>query len=235
MSVEPHDPTRAGPPVPTASAEGVVFSLSEIQAECLKAARGRGLPWGLAEEAGMAASWLAAAGLPGPEAMLRLLEDSLRDPPAVVAGTWRGARGGLLCPLRTGCALTDFCALPAGLGGGALTLVDVAHPLLLLPFAAQVAGRLEQRIGVEWPGFAALLAENGCRISASAPGAERAPRATVSLARNDAGAVITPLGREGRRVSLDVWRRLDELAMRTTVPATARSQADAGAAASDND
>ena len=43
----------------------MTFSLNEIEAIGKRAARGAGLPWGLAEEAGKAARWLTARGLPG--------------------------------------------------------------------------------------------------------------------------------------------------------------------------
>ena len=42
------------------------WSLNELDAMARKAARGAGYSWGLAEEAGRATRWLAAAGLPGP-------------------------------------------------------------------------------------------------------------------------------------------------------------------------
>ena len=45
-------------------------SLNEIDSLCQKAARGAGLDWGLAEEAGFAAAWLAARGADGAAALL---------------------------------------------------------------------------------------------------------------------------------------------------------------------
>lgn len=235
MTTEPQDPTRSGPPVPDASAGDVVFSISEIQAACLKAARGSGLPWGLAEEAGMSAAWLAAAGLPGPELVLQLLEGPRGEPPAVAPGLWRAARGGSICPIRAGAALCDFATLPEGIGARTLAITDVRLPLLILPFAAQIARRTGRWIGAEWPNVRALLGPNGYRLSVTQQQAELTPLATVTLAWAQQAEGGAEPGRSGRRVALDVWGRLDELAMRTTVPATARSHADAGAAASDND
>ena len=46
-------------------------SLNEIESLCKKAARGAGLSWGLAEEAGKAARWLSAHGLDGPGVLAR--------------------------------------------------------------------------------------------------------------------------------------------------------------------
>ena len=45
------------------------WSLGEVRALAVKAARGSGLPWGLAEEAGFAVQWLEARGGPGVEAL----------------------------------------------------------------------------------------------------------------------------------------------------------------------
>jgi hypothetical protein len=235
MSDEPHDPTRAGSPVPAADIEGAVFSLSEIQAVCLKAARGSGLTWGVAEEAGMAAAWLAAAGLPGAELMLGVLEHPHRAPPAVAAGTWRAADGGRVCPIAAGATLSDFAALPEGIGKGGLTIVATACPAVILPFAAQAARRTGRAVRVGWPGVDALLAPQGHRIS-GAEGSIAVAVATVSLSPAAAESwSLEQLRRTGRSVAREVWQRLDDLAMRTTVPATARSHADAGAAALDND
>jgi len=39
-------------------------------------------------------------------------------------GIWRAARGGALCPVLAGTALSDFAALPEGLGAERLVLED---------------------------------------------------------------------------------------------------------------
>ncbi|WP_284735871.1 DUF3726 domain-containing protein [Dongia deserti] len=212
-----------------------MFSISEIQAVCLKAARGSGLPWGLAEEVGAGAAWLTAAGFPGPELVLQLLQAPPGEPPTVGPGKWRAAQGELLCPIKAGAALSDFAALPEGIGAGKLTMLEVAFPLLVLPFAALVARGMQRPVRVHWHGFDAVLAPDGYWISASVQGAELAQQATVVLVCEGTIHSLAQLGCSGRRVPLDVWRRLDDLAMLTTVPATARSHVDAGAAASDND
>ena len=49
-------------------------TLAEIEAYLRKAARAAGLDWGLAEEAGKAARWLAAFDLPGAEITLAHLQ-----------------------------------------------------------------------------------------------------------------------------------------------------------------
>ena len=49
------------------------WSLGETGALALKAARGAGMTWGLAEEASEAVVWLQARGLPGVSALCRYL------------------------------------------------------------------------------------------------------------------------------------------------------------------
>jgi Protein of unknown function (DUF3726) len=234
MNDEPNDPTRAGSPVP-AAIEGAVFSLSEIQSICLKAARGAELPWGLAEEAGMAASWLTAAGLPGAELLLELLEGPRLERPRATAGQWKSHHGGLLCPIATGAALSDFALLPEGIGDGLLVVERLGLPVVTLPFAAAVARTTGRTLRIDWPGFTAFLAPDGHWLSESAEGAGLAREATATLTWISTSPSVTQLGRMGRRVMRNVWQRLDGLAMLTTVPATTRSHADAGAAGSDNE
>lgn len=68
---------------------------------CLTAARGAGLPWGLAEEAGYAAGWLTARGMDGGAALLahlgtlaggRVCRDHLRPGVVGAGGAARFAR-----------------------------------------------------------------------------------------------------------------------------------------------
>ncbi|KMW60818.1 hypothetical protein AIOL_000983 [Candidatus Rhodobacter oscarellae] len=51
------------------------MSLGELQALAAKAARGAGLSWGLAEEAGWAVRWLEARGLAGAAALAGVLPE----------------------------------------------------------------------------------------------------------------------------------------------------------------
>ena len=55
----------------------MALSQNEIESLCIKAARGAGYSWGLAEQAGFAAGWLAARGLDATAPLLALLRDRL--------------------------------------------------------------------------------------------------------------------------------------------------------------
>lgn len=113
----------------------------EVEALCTKAARGAGMAWGLAEEAGFAAGWLQAHGIDGAGALAAYLDGGLGVAPVASPGHWTGA--GPLCPIATGAALSDFRDLPAG--ALPLRLDPVAHPVLLRPFLG--AGRVLEQAG----------------------------------------------------------------------------------------
>ena len=113
----------------------LLWSLNEVDSICRKAARGIGLPWGMAEEAGRAARWLTEQGLPGAQSMAALLAmidgrnyvslvpqiDQSILPPS----------GGELCPVVTGVVLTD-----RDMTGAPWATGPMMWPVLLLPFVA---------------------------------------------------------------------------------------------------
>jgi len=78
-------------PPSTSRDEMISLSRNEIRAECEKALRGTGLPWGIARDGGMMASWLGGMGLPFLGGINRAVETiaqdqgSGRDPVSVVS------------------------------------------------------------------------------------------------------------------------------------------------------
>ena len=117
------------------------WSLGETSALAVKAARGCGMSWGLADEAGYAVRWLQARALPGVAALCCYLNwrasGKLVDWPAEVGAT------SSYCPIQTGTALAD----------GGITLDTqfsrVQNPLLMLPFIALRAGSNVIRIELD--------------------------------------------------------------------------------------
>ena len=99
------------------------WSLGEVRSLAIKAARGCGMPWGLAEEAGMAVAWLEARDLPGVEALALYLDD--------IEGE---EYSGQFCPIAFGAQLSD-----RGNWQGAKP-AQVRQPLLLSPFLALTTG-----------------------------------------------------------------------------------------------
>lgn len=226
-------------PGPTAEAAGPPLSRSEIEALCTKAARGAGMAWGLAEEAGFAAGWLSARGIDGPRALADHLAWAQDLPwqdicPTVAPGDWTARDGGMLCPVALGATLCDFSTLrEAALDGAGLVVGPVSHPVILLPFLAAMAQRLGHGVDVLWPGGRIAVAPSG-GVGGALAGLAALEHARLTLRpASDAPDIARPAGRVGcRRDTLD---RLEALALRTTVPPSAQSRADAGAGTSDND
>lgn len=125
-------------------------SLGEIDSLARRAARGAGMSWGLAEEAGKATAWLCAHSLLGAETLALLLkQNEERDPlagnPRPEKDAWR-AHSGNLCPIATGAALSDRAIEVSKLS--MLQLLRCDMPLLLLPFLASIAQSTGVTIGL---------------------------------------------------------------------------------------
>lgn len=198
-----------------------VLSSNEIDAMAKKAAKGAGMPWGLASDAGKAARWLADHGLPGPELLADLLD-------------WRdGRRYADVAPPDVGLSWVDHpapldpvvvgtvCADLAGrLVSGRAELGRVRQPLLL-GFALSVAA---SRTGTE------LVARwDDAALGVSADGAT----AHGSLLASEAMVVVEPGGLDGDRlaapaagwaVDAGAWARLEAFAHRTYAPDTEASR-----------
>lgn len=213
------------------------YSIGEIAGLIQKAYRGIGRPWGLAEEAGRAADWLASRGLPGPDMFALLTRrfdgTDCRDcTPIDLTGPWK-APGSGLCPVIAG---SSFCDAPMGVREpGGLSMHAVVAPLLILPFAAAVAGRTGWCLAVEWPGVKAVCAPGGYRIHAAAGDlVGDMGNLTLSVTRAD-GNVSGP-GRQRVQCSKATFETLDHFAHRTYVPETELSRLKgAGAGLTDND
>lgn len=204
------------------------FSLNEVEAMGKKAARGAGHPWGLAEEAGRAARWLCAQGLDGCAELAAVLAATPPlDGPAGLASPWH-ARRGTLCPLQAGAALSDCGWM---LEAGDIDLQGLAHPLVILPFAAAAAGRLGIAVTVTWEGVRAVVDARGLALE-GAPGP-----GPVDVTVRAGGTPARRLPRTSRAApDPATWQALEALAARTYAPATAESRLKgAGAGLSDND
>jgi len=237
MSQSVSDPTIQTPTGPPEDATGHWHvSLAEIDAMGRKAARGAGCPWGLAEEAGRAARWLAAWRQPGPEALLAALAAvdgaAAAHAPRPDAPLWQAAAG-TLCPVATGAALSDRAgAIAAGMS---VRLAPVLAPLLLVPFLCRAARDLGCPIGLEGGGVALVATPDG-------PATRDWPRLAAPVLdglrvgpAEQAPCPATPAGAEPWELAVETWRALDRFAHRTYAPATEGSRAGAGAGLRDTD
>lgn len=220
------DPTML---VEATTASGRCLSRNETGALVTRAARGAGFSWGLAEEAGFAAGWLARQGIDGAAIMLALLEKTVETSraamrPEVTPQGWQAVGQAPLCPIWLGAAILD-----GEDGVQPLRARQVAHPALLLPFLALLArdcGPLALECG-------------GLRVTIGAAGLAGDVSDLARLAVGDvmitrAGTFPTSAG-ELPQVACRTISALDALALRTTVPASEASRKGAGAAGDDND
>ena len=178
-------------------------ALAEIQSTSLKAARGAGCPWGLAEEAGHATRLLEAHGLPGAKALATLLS----SPRGCSCGSGTGAA----------CGLFDMAGLMDAPPDPPVTVGPVVAPLLLLvPFFNG-----QQTWHLTWDGGAAHIGPDGATLVGTTP-----DHPTEVTARPvETWPKLSPPSLSGRMIDAEVWTCLEQFAARVYVPETAASRA----------
>lgn len=108
------------------------WALGEIKALSIKAAKGAGFDWGIAEEAGFAVEWLEAKGLPGTRAMAQYLSKYHREQNLESD----------FCPLRKGCFVSDTNDLSS------IEQTTAYQPILMAPFIANVVA--DETVKLTW-------------------------------------------------------------------------------------
>lgn len=207
------------------------FSLNEVEATAKRAARGAGYSWGLAEEAGKAARWLCANGQDGVGELTQLLCLGLSAAPEQHAPqglTDIQASGHVLCPLAAGALLSDCAGF---LTDQAIEMKQVAHPMLLLPFAANASRARKARVMMNCDGAVAVT--DGIYLSCDQVFPAEAQVIQVILGGELSD---TPARLSRATPDTELWVELNRFAHRTYAPATEESRKlGAGAGLSDND
>ena len=213
-------------------------SLNEIETMGRRAARGAGLPWGLAEEAGKAARWLMVRGLSGVGRLAHILDrhdqrDEADLAPASIEGFWQARFGGL-CPLIAGAALCDRAADIAQ--GRTIELGETAEPLWLAPFVAGAAELTDAAISIAWNDVVITLSNRGERIEGDRCALKVSSTAGVLCRLADHSVdPDAPTVLQAAAVEAEGWNRLAAFAQRTYAPATETSRlSGAGAGLTDN-
>lgn len=204
----------------------MICSFNELQNAVGKAARGGGLSWGLAEDAGRAAVWLAARQiLPQfSAALVRRERFCLPEESAAAKGILTpSVAGKMLCPFFAGAYLADC-------GGRRWVLRRAAFPLIIAPFAARAAaGRC---VSISWEG--AILITDGENIAVKKRTGLLSHCADIEIAPCANTVFLPPLDFAGCKIEAAEWRKLQTLAARTFMPSDEKSRAeDAGGADSD--
>lgn len=239
MTIAPHDQTR-GDSAPYIEVGWPAFlSRNEVASLCMKAARGAGMSWGLAEEAGFAAAWLVQYGINGPSHLYAHLDQAQGRPwsnlcPMVTPDAWQAPVGRALCPIALGATLCDYAGLPAGIkAGSSLKIGKVDHPVLIIPFLAVIAASHSILFDIAWTDGTAHL-DGGSKALLMAATALDGRQVPITLTARFGKPQVASASKVPR-ISAEVISALNTLAMRTTVPSSESSRAGAGATTSDND
>ncbi|SFE10454.1 Protein of unknown function [Sulfitobacter brevis] len=214
----------------------MIYSLNEIEALARKAARGSGLSWGLAEEAGKAVRWLCANGFQGTELLTKLLSANDGKPysdlaPQQIDDVWR-ARSGMLCPIILGALICDRAD---ELGRGEpIKVGEVAMPLMLAPFASHAARSAGVTVTLEWQGAKLTLDGGAPGVQGDEAALHAARTTSVTLSQTDAAIFRSVPTERGRQLTPEILKTLEAFAQRTYAPATEASRAGAGAETDDD-
>lgn len=205
-------------------------SLNEVEATAKKAARGSGFAWGMAEEAGYATRWLCGQDIDGCAALAVVLQgfDGAAVSPLSMSARTLDANGRAMCPLHSGAALSDFANQ---VSVGTVRLDRVAMPVLLLPFAEDVAVALNGTVTLQGSAFSASIGK-GCM---SLTGNIWTRQDNVLVTKGGDPDVPLPKASRATPDPAD-WSVLNQFAHRTYAPATEASRLKgAGAGTNDND
>ncbi len=242
MSMDPHDQTRGDSTPFFADDQPAPLSCNEAMSLCLKAARGAGMDWGMAEEAGFAAAWLVSLGIDGPTYLRAHLERAEGKDwndlcPVVTPTTWRSAKDQTVCPIILGATLCDYAGLPEGLQPNAcIALGCVSAPILLIPFLAELALERNLTITLAWADGSICIEDD---MASFGTASELLSTLQLDL-KVSAKPAQQPFKTDARptanaHTTAATIAALNNFAMRTTVPASDASRARAGSTLSDND
>ncbi len=216
------------------------YSLNESAYRAKLAVRGVGYSWGIAQDVARAIYWLAARGIDGftvLSAALANIDSGRLGAPVELRGLWESTHSGL-CPLLTGPCLSDCGELL--LANQSIDLKELAFPLLVLPFVADVAAANACVVHFKSKEFEAIVKQDKLYINGEVDVAG-VIAATLTATRSDidiAKPSFTEYSQRVSRVSIApaVWQLLGEYAHRTYAPATAASRlSGAGAGLTDSD
>ncbi|WP_168771121.1 DUF3726 domain-containing protein [Palleronia sediminis] len=241
MTTVPHDQTRGDSTAFFRDLQPAPLSRNEVASLCTKAARGAGMSWGMAEEAGFAAAWLVSHGVDGPGYLSAHLEQAdgmawSELCPTPTPGKWRNADGRTLCPIILGATICDHADLPQGAAAGRrIEFGPVGMPILLVPFLAYLAQARGLAIALSWPGGMARIGAGGTELSAAAAllGCKTLDLTLDAEPAAPGRPSAAPI--PNAHTAAETIAILNAFAMRTTVPASEASRAGAGSALGDND
>ena len=210
-----------------------MFSLGEIESQCKKAARGSGLSWGLAEDAGLVARLLSEVGLPGSETIaLNLKKLAFSELYRVekkedIFGAAERPLSGFLIGISILDRLSEFP------DSKTVDFGEIVGPLAFVGSLLKLQGS-NYSFSVRWVGFHCCLDSTGLTVHGKNLNPEIVHKLEFSIFQNlkisSVNEIVIP------KVSVECWKELTDLAYRTYVPSSEKSRMfGAGAGVLDND
>lgn len=215
------------------------LSLGELDSLVLKAYRGAGFSWGMAQEAGRAAAWLAAHGLPAATLFTNLLKqidgtDATSLTPDIQNQRWQPGTH-TCCPVVCGTALSDL-GLSHLEAGNSIALGSVYSPAILLPFVAGCATADGVNVTIRVDKQPLLTGADGSYDAKKRHAGLFSEKGQVELEISAEKAASEALNVRRAVISAPEAALLEQLAHRTYVPASELSRSSgAGAGLNDND
>ena len=210
----------------------MIYSLNEIDAHCKKAARGCGFEWGYAEEFGKIARWLAAYNLPGVSVIAHYLiqkhssAEEFSKPIAINQFEFKAANNSSLCPIKLGSFLSDTAQINENT---VLKFNNLAYPILLLPYLAQLTSDFNQTIIYRYEQVEVQFS-NG-QLNLTDTDTLTCEQTSIASCTFDSEKIVgKPAAVVGQNVDQAIWNHLKKFAEKTYVPASEASRKGAGPA-----
>ena len=219
------------------------FSLNQIDQTCRKAAKGVGLPWGVADDIGKALRWLSAYQLTTIPQIIEVLgvyqPTHYRDTAPRNLTNPLNAKGGRLNPLLTGLVLSDMIDQMVE---SPIITGELAYPIFTVGFLGQVALTPEDTVRVNWADVSLTFYRDRLAIHGNLDDLNRqfcealqCERVDYANLEQDQKTVKKPV-MGSVNVKMEDWAELEKMAHHTYVEATDESrQSGAGAGLNDND
>lgn len=213
------------------------YSLTEIETHCRKAARGSGLSWGLSEEAGKIARYLASHKIDGPKLLASYIKwresgVNANSIPHSDGDVWQTVANEM-CPIIAGSILSDRAECIEE--KARTTFNNVAWPALMIPQLVRAAEATGMPMVLEWEDFRATASSKGLQLEGRNIMASSTRCVTCSGYSPETNGVTQP-ATIGFKVENSDWEALAASAHRTYAPASEESRrSGAGSDLSDND
>ncbi len=202
-----------------------------------KAARAQKFEWGLAEEIGKGARWLAAYRYPGPQLAFQFLQDNPWKPSSSQIDMESGQRwyhrSGSLCPIVVGTALSDLSE--SLFGQQKLQLDSVRYPLLMVAILGQSARARKAIYELCWGSVRFVCLPNGIAVEGEMNDLCSSMAREVYCNKLDRWTATQEPDTRAWPVKRLVWNQIAQLAAVTYAPSSEASRSGAGAGLTDND